>query len=291
MSDVAFMKRFEKCGDWFKTINNKIAPQALANYQKPKWMEGLDPIGVDASDVVEKGRSGRTYRLHYALDVFSMKSADHVITDIKVGESLVNFRIKPEHLVLADRAYSTINGIRHCEDCGAKYILRMRKNSFTVRDENGKAMDIVQAISSEDEDVPISLRAYATNSAGARIPIRICAKKKDPESVATTRKKLKRRESKRQFTISEDTKVFNEYIIVVTNLDDSISADEVLEAYRLRWQVEIYFKRLKSILDFGELPKRREGSVIAWLNGKLMIALLIEIVISKVSFPPPAYVR
>jgi IS4 transposase len=84
--------------------------------------------------------------------------------------------------------------------------------------------------------------------------------------------------------MSDEAKAFNEYIVVVTNLNDGISAEEILETYRLRWQVEIYFKRLKSILDFGELPKRRLDSVIAWLNGKLMIALLIEILLSKTSF-------
>ncbi|MBR2700352.1 MAG: hypothetical protein IKE76_17365, partial [Clostridia bacterium] len=26
--------------------------------------------------------------------------------------------------------------------------------------------------------------------------------------------------------------------------------------YRYRWQVELYFKRLKSILNYGELPKK-----------------------------------
>jgi len=86
--------------------------------------------------------------------------------------------------------------------------------------------------------------------------------------------------------ISDEAKVFNEYIVVVTNLNEDIPAEEILEAYRLRWQVEIYFKRLKSILDFGELPKRRIDSVIAWLNGKMMIALLIEVLLSKTAFPP-----
>ena len=286
MSDVAFMKRFEKCGNWFKVINNKLATQGLIDYQKPKWLEEKNVVVVDASDVTEKGRSGRTYRLHYALDIFKMGSVDHTITDVKVGESLVNFNLKPGQLVLGDRAYSTIRGIEHCEKNGAEFILRMRKNSFTIRNEQGEPVDFLKIIQSSGNDDYVDMRAFATNLNGNKVPIRICAKKKDEEAIIRTQKKLKRKECRRQFQISDETKVFNEYIVVVTNLNDEITAKEILETYRLRWQVEIYFRRLKSILDFGELPKRRPESVIAWLNGKLMIALLIEILLSKTSFSP-----
>ena len=286
MSDVAFMKRFEKCGNWFRAINNKIATQGLIDYQKPTWLEEKTVVAVDASDVTEKGRSGRTYRLHYALDIFKMGSVDHSITDVKVGESLVNFSLKPGYMVIGDRVYSTINGIEHCEKNGAEFILRMRKNSFTVRNERNEPVDFLKTIQSTEGNNYADVRAFATNLDGDKVPIRICAKKKDPEAIIRTQKKLKRKESKRQLRISDEAKVFNEYIVVVTNLNDRIPAEEILEAYRLRWQVEIYFKRLKSILDFGELPKRRLDSVIAWLNGKLMIALLIEILLSKASFSP-----
>jgi len=70
-----------------------------------------------------------------------MGSVDHSITDVKVGESLVNFNLKPGYLVIGDRAYSTISGINHCEKNGAEFILRMRKNSFTVRNEQGEPVD------------------------------------------------------------------------------------------------------------------------------------------------------
>ena len=76
--------------------------------------------------------------------------------------------------------------------------------------------------------------------------------------------------------MSDEAKEFNEYIVLVSNLPKEILSKQILEVYRFRWQVEIYFKRLKSIMDFGELPQRRHESVMAWLNGKLMIALLVE---------------
>jgi hypothetical protein len=79
---------------------------------------------------------------------------------------------------------------------------------------------------------------------------------------------------------------FNEYVVVVTPLPDSVTADEVLETYRRRWQVGIRFKRLKSILDFGDLPKKNPAASEAWLNGKITAALLIEAFIAKASFSP-----
>ena len=79
---------------------------------------------------------------------------------------------------------------------------------------------------------------------------------------------------------------FNEYIVLITSLPKSIAAEDILETYRYPWQVECYFKRLKSIMDFGDLPKKREGSSTAWLNGKIMVALMIEIFMSKGFFSP-----
>jgi hypothetical protein len=291
MSDVAFMNRFEKCGDWFKVINGKLASNGIIDYQKPAWMSEKTVIGVDASDVSEKGRSGRLYRLHFALDIFTMGSLQHLITTTDTGESICHFTLKPEDLVIADRAYSTIKGIVHCNKAGAGYILRLRKSSFTVKDNAGDKIDLQHLFSGLKEDEYADITAFATNSDGASVPVRVCAKRKTPEAIVQTQKKLRRKESRKQLLISDEAKTFNEYIVVVTNVSETVSAEEVLEAYRYRWQIEIYFKRLKSIMDFGEMPKRREKSVIAWLNGKLMIALLLEIILAKASFPLQNYRR
>jgi hypothetical protein len=74
--------------------------------------------------------------------------------------------------------------------------------------------------------------------------------------------------------------------MVITSIPNSVAADEVLETYRWRRQVEIHFKRLKSILDVGDLPKKNPAASEAWLNRKIMVALLIEAFIAEASFPP-----
>jgi hypothetical protein len=73
-SDVAFMKKFATCGEWFKQISTDLLLSGLISYPKPAYLEGRRVLAVDASDVIEKERSGETYRLHYAIDLHTMSS-------------------------------------------------------------------------------------------------------------------------------------------------------------------------------------------------------------------------
>ena len=65
------------------------------------------------------------------------------------------------------------------------------------------------------------------------------------------------------------------YIMVFTTVSD-LSAAEVLEIYRLRWQIELVFKRLKSLMGLGHLRKVDIQGAKAWLHGKLLVAFLVE---------------
>lgn len=289
ISDVAFMKRFKGCNGWFKWMLGAIR-QSLGGaieYDLPECLEKYRIIATDASDVAEKGRSGRVFRLHFGLDIVHMNAALFKITDHSVGEHLRNFDLEKNDLVLADRAYSSVAGIEHCVSRDAQYVARMRINSFKPCDADGRPMDLMARMEGTERG---DLRAYARKgrgkNAGPLIPVRICYSRKPEEAIAATRKRLKRQESKRQMKISDEAFRFNEYVVVATSLDDSISAADIMELYRYRWQVELYFKRLKSILGFGELPKKCEESIFSWLNGKLMIALLIEKMIGQTDFSP-----
>lgn len=55
-----------------------------------------------------------------------------------------------------------------------------------------------------------------------------------------------------------------------------ISGAEVLDLYRLRWQIEIYFKRLKGLCRLGRM-RSKSGSALAEADifGRLLIAQLL----------------
>jgi hypothetical protein len=114
----------------------------LISYPKPAYLDGRRVPAVDASDVVEKGRSGETYRLHYAIDLHTMTSDTFKITKEETGETLSNFDFRRGDVVIADRAYGTLKGMKHCLNRGADYILRLHTGCFAVYDENGNKFDI-----------------------------------------------------------------------------------------------------------------------------------------------------
>ncbi|MDD3155712.1 MAG: transposase [Victivallaceae bacterium] len=108
----------------------------------------------------------------------------------------------------------------------------------------------------------------------------ICAMKKAPLAAEKARRELLMESSKKQRNTSEKTLELSGYILILTTLrDDQYSSKFILDIYRLRWQIELFFKRLKSILDVGHLPKYDDECAKAYLCGKIFIAMLIEIMI------------
>lgn len=91
---------------------------------------------------------------------------------------------------------------------------------------------------------------------------------------------------RKQIKITEDTKISHNYFIVATSLGEEFSGEEIMSIYRLRWQVEMVFKRFKSILGMGSMPTKTAESGETWLNCKMLIALIIEKMLSSVDFSP-----
>jgi SRSO17 transposase len=67
-------------------------------------------------------------------------------------------------------------------------------------------------------------------------------------------------------------------------------AAQIMEFYRRRWQIELAFKRLKSLLQLGHLKEIDKDGARAWLQGKLLVACLIEkLILTAERFSPWGY--
>ena len=108
--------------------------------------------------------------------------------------------------------------------------------------------------------------------AGAPVAVR-----KSTAAIALAQQKLRRKARKQGWQVQPESLLYAQYVMVLSTFPAAeYSTRRVLEAYRLRWQVELVFKRLKQIAQLGHLPKHDPESSQAWLYGKLLVALLTE---------------
>jgi hypothetical protein len=194
------------------------------------------------------------------------------------GESFKQFPVKSGDCIVGDRGYSTAPGIAYLAEKGAFSLVRVNTSALNFYSSNGREfnlLDQVKTLVGEYQvgqwDVKISDTAHGF------INGRLCVIRKSEASAEKAIAKLKRRASKNQKVLKPETLVYAKYIIIFTTLPTEwFSVDRVLEWYRLRWQIELVFKRLKSLTKMGHLPKHDEQSSRAWLYGKLFVALLVE---------------
>ena len=64
-------------------------------------------------------------------------------------------------------------------------------------------------------------------------------------------------------------------------------AERVIALYRLRWRIELAFKRLKSIGGLADLPASDPRLARTWLPAQLIIAVLTEDLATRVLDCPP----
>ena len=120
------------------------------------------------------------------------------------------------------------------------------------------------------------------------MPGRLCALRKTDEAIAIAQASIRRTARKKDRQVRPETLRFARYVILFSTFPpERFPAVAVLEWYRLRWQVELVFKRFKSLAQLGHLPKYDDDCAKAWLYGKLLVALLAEKVVHHAQSIPP----
>jgi hypothetical protein len=99
-----------------------------------------------------------------------------------------------------------------------------------------------------------------------------------PEDAANAaRRRLRRTAQRKGRTVSAQSALVAGFVLVLTSLPpDPWSAAAVLALYRVRWQAELAFKRLKGVWHLSPLAARTPRLAEATLLGRLLGALLAE---------------
>ena len=152
-----------------------------------------------------------------------------------------------------------------------------------MNDAEGKQINILEYGKELDEWESTAIECYYKQGKVLE-PLKVCLMKKGSSEAAKTAKKQKRYSQKRQRSVSARSIEHNDFIVLATNLP--YTSEQICELYRVRWQIELVFKRLKSLFEFGNVPAKNPDSVKAWFYGKLLLAGICEASIKRSHFPP-----
>jgi hypothetical protein len=273
VSDVALLKRLRVAGEWWRLL-----AMALLEEQGVAAGERDGVCVVDASVIREPGPTGSQWRLHYSLRLPSL-SCDHLeltpASGAGNGERLDRFDFPPGEIVLADRAYIHPRALEWAAERGIGLVVRYNRGATPLYDAQGRRWPLLARLRKLRSVRTRDWRVH-TRGAGGLLPGRLCALPRSEEATEQARRKILQRAKRNQMQVREETLELAAYVLVWTNLDRTYSSERVLELYRQRWQIEMAFKRLKSLAQLGHLPKRDPQSSRAWLYGKLLLALLSQ---------------
>jgi hypothetical protein len=278
VSDVALLKRLRQSEGWLRALclellqENGILP--------PCGPGGLQVRVVDATNVKEPGKTGSQWRLHYSLRIPDLVCDYVEITPCQGegnGETFTRFPVQAEELILGDRGYCTPRGISYLRQSRSYVLVRVNTGALPLLTPTGERFPLLEKIRTiRQAGVIREWEVVVAGSEGA-CPGRLCVLRKSQQACQQAQRRLRRRDSKRQQRSCPESYEFAKYVMVFTTLPrGKFSSRDILEWYRFRWQIELVFKRLKSLAQLGHLPKYDAQSSRAWLYGKLFVTLLTQ---------------
>jgi hypothetical protein len=278
LSDMALLKRLRNAVPWLRWLATGLLKCSGPELHKPDWLQGFNVKCVDATVVCKPGSSGTDWRLHFSFGLFDMGFEEFQITDNKTGESLRNFAVKPGDLLLGDRGYAHLDGMSYVIEQSGDFIVRLGCRSFTLRDpRDQRKIDLVRELASLRVGEVRAWQVFGRTVKGKTVAMRVCATRLPRPEARKAQRAARRKATRKGERISKEALRFQRYVVVATSVsEERLSAEQVLKLYRMRWQIELAIKRLKTIIGASELPCRNRESGLAWLKGKLVLALLVQ---------------
>ena len=276
LTEDALVQRLHAAGRFLEAVTRALLPGVEP---APCWHGRVLRIS-DSTSLSKPASKGTDWRVHGVYDLARGGFTHLEVTDAKGGEALDRGEPITGEIRIADRGYANAQAWQRFlgeRDKRTDFIVRMRWNTVRLVDQEGELFDLVawlQTQSCESELHEVTVWAQS-GKRQTPIEIRLIARRKPPEVIAAEHKRLRRQASRKQHTLDPRSLTAAEYLIVATSLPEGeFPAAEVLAVYRLRWQIELAFKRLKSLLHLGKLRTKTEAGTRCWLYAHLIVALL-----------------
>lgn len=285
LSAVSLHQWMRKLGPYLAALVARMVAAEHAAFVPERWA-GYEVIAVDASVVNNPGAKGTTARVHKAIRLADLRVVEVHVTDEKGGETFRNFTPKKGQLWMGDRVYPNPPGIKWVVDHQAAVLVRYNRGTLPLYDAAGNFIDVLN-----DKLVKLVKPGRArewqvfVHVGKERIQGRVCAVRLPKDKAEEARTRARKEQGA---AVTEDTLRMAEFVVVFTTVKrEQLTGDLILELYRLRWQIELEFKRDKSITGLDRLPNFRPDTIESWIYAKLLLHQITRKLAASAGDVPP----
>ncbi len=263
LSDVAVLKRLRNSKNWI----GKLV----------------------ATTISIPGSQGTDWRVHLSFDLGNLCLDGVEITDKHGGESLARFDAQSNEIFIADGAYPFASSMAPITNTGAGLIVRINWQNVPSLGPEGRRFETIPWLKTV---TTLSEKQIWMDTPQGWLQFRLIASPIPPvklEEVRTSNppplpKKTEASQRKHTFRCR------------VCSFADQFarrnwSGHLVLTLYRMRWQIELCIKELKSLLNFDHLRAKDPRVVQTYLLAKMLIAFMMDASIHHVSLQYSRLVR
>lgn len=282
LSDVAWLYRFYQCGPWLGLLIGKVLQQ---RNELLTLLHGVRLRLVDATVVSQPGSQGTDWRVHLSFDLGRLCLDGIEVTNAQGGESLARFAPRADEIYLADRGYCAANGLGSLLSRQARLVVRINWHNLPLRTDLGKRLDLIQWLKGLSTTTE---RIVGITTKQGDFQVRLIAFPLPSQQAERARERVVKQARKKGRPVSYPTWLAAGFVLLVTNLPGHTwEASRVVYLYRLRWQIELQIKRLKSLLQLDHLRAHDPRLVQTYLLAKLLAALLLDQLVQQAEEETP----
>src|SRR6266849_6247004 len=291
LRDPSLLERLCKASPW---LGDMVAALIAERTKAPaKRWAGYRLRALDGTSICQPGADRTTWRLHVGYDLATGQVDQLELTDVHGAENLQRLSYRPGDIVLGDRYYARPRDLRPVMEAGADFIVRTGWNSLRLLQANGEPFDLFAALAAQVEqegEVQVRVHEGTTGTAPSEpLMLRLVIRRKDPEQAEAELRRLLKDAKKRGKQPDKRCLEAAKYILLLTSLPaDTFPPTDILTLYRFRWQIELAFKRFKSLAGLDMLPAKKPELARAWIYARLIVAIIAEQIAGQVPDSSPS---
>jgi Transposase DDE domain len=286
-SVVAMLKRLRGSAYWLEALVHQLMaasfPTLLARTTPHAPVQRLLLVDGSMLGSVRDGPTAR--RMHVVYDLQRQRPLHVIHTDCHTAERLDIGDIMPGDIRIADRGFARHRDISSVISQGGDFIVRTGSRHLCLfnGDNPQQRLDVesicAQARANEKpQDVAIVIaKGGRAKDKPAPVSARLIVAPLPQTKVAAAQDRARKNARTWQYKATEKTLAMAGYVLLITSLpEETWPAERVLAAYRLRWQIELMFKRWKSLIGLDQLRVSDPQMIRCWIAIVLLTTLLVD---------------